>query len=159
MLGSSPWDTDFVLPPSMAASGRVRPPPELETEVTKEQAEESKSEEQMADENNKESLRSLEQQSTDVSHPQLERVRSPRRTNEDELSDDDPREHKRQTVAQTLELQKFTIGAIFATLSNIRSSVDKTVVNFNDRLSVNLTFRVVLTTFSLHTVFTPRSIW
>ena len=69
----------------------------------------------MADEDDKESLRSLEQQSTDVRHPQLERVRSPKRTNEDELSDDDTREHKRQTVALTSELQKFTIGAIFAT--------------------------------------------
>ena len=123
LTNSTPWDpkgkdttdTDFVLPPSMAASGRVSPPPGLETEVTKEQTEEPKSEEQMADEDDKESLRSLEQQSTDVRHPQLERVRSPKRTNEDELSDDDTREHKRQTVALTSELQKFTIGAIFAT--------------------------------------------
>ena len=91
--GKDTTDTDFVLPPSMAASGRVRPPPGLDTEVTKEQIEETKSEEQMADEGDKESLRSLEQQSTDVRHPQLERVRSPKRTNEDELSDDDTREH------------------------------------------------------------------
>ena len=90
----------------MAASGRVRPPPGLDTEVTKEQIEETKSEEQMVDEDDKESLRSLEQQSTDVRHPQLERVRSPKRTTEDELSDDDTREHKRQTVAMTSELQK-----------------------------------------------------
>ena len=69
----------------------------------------------MADEDDKESRRSLEQQSTDVRRPQLERVRSPKRTNEDELSDDDTREHKRQTVALTSELQKFIIGAIFAT--------------------------------------------
>ena len=87
----------------------------LETKVTKEQTEEMKSEEQMADEDDKESTRSLEQQSTDVRHPQLERVRSPKRTNEDELSDDDTREHKGQTIALTSEFQKFTIGAIFAT--------------------------------------------
>ena len=123
LLNGTPWDpkgkditdTDFVPPPSMAASGRVRPLPGLETEVTKEQTEETKSEEQMADEDDKESLRSLEQQSTDVRHPQLERVRSPKQTSEDELSDDDTREHKRQTVVLTSELQKFTIGAIFAT--------------------------------------------
>ena len=96
-LNSTPWDpkgkdttdTGFVLPPSMVASGRIRPPPGLETEVTEEQTEEAKSEEQMVDEDDKESLRSLEQQSTDVRLPQLERVRSPERTNEDELSDDD----------------------------------------------------------------------
>ena len=84
---------DFVLPPSMAASGRVRPPPGWKLRL----------------------LRQLEQQSTDVRHPQLERVRSPQRTNEDKLSDDDTREHKRQTVALTSALQKLTIGAIFAT--------------------------------------------
>ena len=66
----------------------------------------------MADEDDKESL---EQQNTDVRFPQLERVRSPKRTNADELSDDDTREHKRQTVALISELPKFTIGAISAT--------------------------------------------
>ena len=69
----------------------------------------------MADEDDKESLRSLEQQITEVRLPQPERVRSPKRTNEDESSDDDAREHKRQTVALISELSKFTIGAIPAT--------------------------------------------
>ena len=42
---------------------------------------------------------------------------------------------------------------------DVRSSVDETVVNLNDRLCVSLTFRLVLTTFGLHTVFTPWPIW
>ena len=50
-----------------------------------------------------------------MSDSQLERVRSPKRTSEDELSDDDTREHKRQTVALISELSKFTIGEISAT--------------------------------------------
>ena len=122
LLNGTPWDpkgkdttdTGFVLPPSMVASGRVRPPPGLETRVTEEQTEETKSEEQMADEDDKE-LRSLEQQNTGIRLPQLGRVRSPKRTNEDELGDDDTREHKHQTVALILELSNFTIGAISAT--------------------------------------------
>ena len=100
----------------MVASGRVRPQPALETEVTEEQTEETKSEERMADEDDKESLRSLEQQDTDVRFPQLERVRSPKRSNEDGLSDDDTRGHKRQTVALISALPKFTIGAISTTI-------------------------------------------
>ena len=56
-----------------------------------EQTEETKSEERMAGEDDKASLRSLEQQNTDVRFPELERVRSPKRTKEDELSDDDTR--------------------------------------------------------------------
>ena len=77
LLNSTPWDakgkdttdTGFILPPSMVASGRVRPQAGLETEVTEEQTEETKSEEQMADEDDKESLRSQEQQNTDVRLP------------------------------------------------------------------------------------------
>ena len=122
-LNSTPWDpkgkddTVFVLPPSMVASGQVRPPPPpgLETEVPEEQTEETKSEERMGEEDDKESLRSLEQQNTDVRFPQLERVRSPKRSNEDELSDDDTREHKCQTDALISELPELTIGAISAT--------------------------------------------
>ena len=61
-LNSTPWDpkgkettdTGFVLPPSMVASGRARPPPVLENEVTDEQTEETKSEERMAEEDDKE---------------------------------------------------------------------------------------------------------
>ena len=63
----------------MAASGRVRPPPGLESEVTEEQTEEMKTEEKTADDDDKESLRSLEQQDTDVRFPEMERVRSPKR--------------------------------------------------------------------------------
>ena len=113
--GKDTTDTGFVLPSSMVASGRARRQPGLETEVTKEQTEETKSEAQIADDDDKESLRSLEQQNTDVRLTQLERVRSPKRTNEDELSDNDTREHKRQIVALISELPKFTIGAISAT--------------------------------------------
>ena len=55
LLNSTPWnpegknttDTSFVLPPAMIASGRVRPPPGLDTEVIGEHTEETKSEEQM----------------------------------------------------------------------------------------------------------------
>ena len=43
-------------------------------------------------------------------------------------------------------------------LSNVRSSIDETVVNLNDGLSVSLTFWVILTTL-LHTVFTPWPVW
>ena len=112
--GKDTTDTGFVLPPSTVASGRVRPPPGLETDVFDEQTEETKSEERMADEDDKESPRSLEQQNTDVRFPQQERVRSPERSNEDDLSDDDTREHKGQTVALISELPKLTIGAISA---------------------------------------------
>ena len=37
----------------MAASGRIRPPPGLESEVTEEQTEEMKTEEKMADEDDR----------------------------------------------------------------------------------------------------------
>ena len=122
-LNSTPWDpkgkdttdTGFVLPPSMAASGRIRPPPGLESEVTEEQTEDMKTEEKMADEDDKESLRSLERQDTDVRFPEMERVRSPKRSTEDDLDDEDTREHKRQTVALISRIPKFTIGAICAT--------------------------------------------
>ena len=58
LLNSTPWnptskdttDTSFVLPPAMIASGRVRPPPGLDTEVIGEHTEETKSEEQMISE-------------------------------------------------------------------------------------------------------------
>lgn len=43
----------------------------------------------MGDEEDKESLRSLERQDKDVRFPQLECVRSPKRPTEDELSDND----------------------------------------------------------------------
>ena len=98
----------------MAASGRIRPPPGLESEVTEEQIEEMKTEEKMADDDDKESLRSLERQDTDVRFPEMERVRSPKRSTEDDLDDEDTREHKRQTVALISEIPKFTIGAICA---------------------------------------------
>ena len=71
-----------------------------------------KIEEKMADEDDKESLRSLEQQNTDVRFPEMERVRSPKRSTEDNLDDDDTREHKRQTVALISEIPRFTIGVI-----------------------------------------------
>ena len=58
LLNSTPWspkgkdttDTSFVLPPAMIASGRVRPPPGLDTEVIGKHTEETKSEEQMISE-------------------------------------------------------------------------------------------------------------
>ena len=58
LLTSTPWnpkgkdttDTSFVLPPAMIASGRVRPPPGLDTEVIGEHTKETKSEEQMISE-------------------------------------------------------------------------------------------------------------
>ena len=40
-----------------------------------------KAEENMADDDDKESLRSLERQDTDVRFPEMERVRSPKRVN------------------------------------------------------------------------------
>ncbi len=54
---------------------------------------------------------SLEKQDTDTRFPQQERVRSPKRSNED----DDTREHKRQTVALISALPKFTIVVISTT--------------------------------------------
>ena len=78
-------DTSFVLPPAMIASGRVRPPPGLDTKVSEEHTKEMKSEEQTTDKGDEESLRSLEQQQTDVGFP-------------------------RQTVAMASELPKLTIG-------------------------------------------------
>ena len=56
LLTSTPWnpkgkdttDTSFVLPPAMIASGRVRPPPGLDTEVFGEHTKATKSEEQTA---------------------------------------------------------------------------------------------------------------
>ena len=111
-LNSTPWDpkgkdttdTGFVLPPSMAASGRVRPPPGLESEVPEEQTEEMKTEEKTADDDDKESLRSLEHQDTDVRFPEMERI--------DDLDDEDTREHKRQTVALISEIPRFAISVI-----------------------------------------------
>ena len=58
LLNSTPWnpkgkgdaDTSFVLPPAMIASGRVRPPPGLDTEVFEEHTKEMKSKEQTASE-------------------------------------------------------------------------------------------------------------
>ena len=58
LLNSTPWnpkgkgdvDTTFVLPPAMIASGRVRPPPGLDTEVFEEHTKEMKSKEQPASE-------------------------------------------------------------------------------------------------------------
>ena len=99
----------------MAASGRIRPPPGLESEFTEEQTEEMKTEEKIADDDDKESLRSLERQDTDVRFPEMERIRSPKRSTEDDLDDEDTREHKRQTVALISKIPKFTIGAICAT--------------------------------------------
>ena len=49
----------------MAASGRVRPPG-LESEVPEEETAEMKTEEKKADDDDKESLSSLERQDTDV---------------------------------------------------------------------------------------------
>ena len=95
----------------MAASGRVRPPG-LESEVPEEETAEMKSEEKKADNHNKESLRSLERQDTDVRFPEMERVRSPKRSTEDNLDGEDIREHKRQTVALISEIPRFTIGVI-----------------------------------------------
>ena len=63
----------------------------------------------------KESLRSLERQDTDVRFPEMERVRSPKRSTEDDLDDEDTREHKRQTVALISEIPRFTIGVICTT--------------------------------------------
>ena len=107
LLKSTPWDpkgedttdTSFVLPPAMIASGRVRPPPGLDTEAFEEHTEAMKSEEPTTDKVDEESLRPLEQQHTDVRLPQLERVASSKRSNGDKLSDDDTRENKRQTAA------------------------------------------------------------
>ena len=56
LLNSTPWnpkgkgdaDTSFVLPPAMIASGRVRPPPGLDTEVFEEHTKEMRSKEQTA---------------------------------------------------------------------------------------------------------------
>ena len=45
----------------------------------------------------------------------MERVRSPKRSTEDDLDDDDTREHKRQTVALISEIPRFTIGVICTT--------------------------------------------
>eukprot|EP00434_Breviolum_minutum_P039748 symbB.v1.2.035312.t1/scaffold4706.1/size36105/1 len=120
---STPWDpkgkdttdTGFVLPPSMAASGRVRPPPGLESEVTEEQTEEMKTQEKTADDDDKESLRSLERQDTDVRFPEMERIRSPKRSTEDDLDDEDTREHTRQTVALISKIPRFTFGVICTT--------------------------------------------
>ena len=69
----------------MIASGRARPPPGLDTEVSQEHTKEMKSEEQTTDKVDEESLRPLEQQHTDVGFP-------------------------RQTVAMASELAKLTIG-------------------------------------------------
>ena len=69
----------------MIASGWVRPPPGLDTEVSQEHTKEMKSEEQTTDKVDEESLRSLEQQHADVGFP-------------------------RQTVAMASELAKLTIG-------------------------------------------------
>ena len=69
----------------------------------------------MADDDDKESLRSLERQDTDVRFPEMERIRSPKRSTEDDLDDEDTREHKRQTVALISKIPKFTIDAICAT--------------------------------------------
>ena len=70
----------------MAASGRVRPTPGLESEVFEEQTEDMKTEEKTADDDDKESLRSLERQDTDVRFLEKERVRSPKRSTEDDLN-------------------------------------------------------------------------
>ena len=64
LLTSTPWnrkdkdtaDTSFVLPPAMIASGWVRPPPGLDTEVFGKHTKETKSEEQTASELPKRSI-------------------------------------------------------------------------------------------------------
>ena len=66
----------------------------------------------MADDDDKESLRSLERHDTDVRFPEMERGRSSKRSTEDDLDDEDTREHKRQTVALSSEIPRFTIGVI-----------------------------------------------
>ena len=113
LLNSTPWnpkgkdttDTEFcTCRLQWLASGRVRPPPGLE--IPEEPTEEMKTEEKMADEDDKESLRSLERQDTDVRFPEMERVRSPKRSTEDDSDDEDTREHKRQTVALISEMSK-----------------------------------------------------
>ena len=71
-----------------------------------------RSQEKTADDDNKESVRSLERQDIDVRFPEMERVRSPKRPTEDDLDDEDTREHKRQTAALISEIPRFTIGVI-----------------------------------------------
>ena len=112
-LNSTPWDQKrkhwFRTP---AFNGCLR---SCETTWTEEETAEMKTEEKKADDDDKESLRSLERQDTDVIGFQkwngLDHLNGQLRT-EDNLDAEDTREHKRQTVALISEIPRFTIGVI-----------------------------------------------
>ncbi len=115
--GKDTTDTGFVLPPSMVASSRVRPPPGLETEVPEEQTGETKFEQRMAEEEGISEVVGTAEHRRQIP---TTGTWSPKRSNEDELSDEDTREHKRQTVALFSKVPKFTISVISTTILSMQ---------------------------------------
>ena len=132
--GKNTTDTTFVLPPTLNVSGRIREPPGLERENTEtviEQTEHESHEPHEPDDyspsiaEDMESLKSLPEGSTDVRFPETERVRSPKRPTEDDLSDEDTQETKRQTIGSLFDVSKLTACVASVTVGDTEIPVER----------------------------------
>lgn len=112
--GKDTTDTTFVLPPSLHVSGRIREPPGLERENTDTAFEQTEHAEPAPDDyspsvaEDVESLKSLPEEGNGVRLPATERIRSPKRQTEDDLSDEDIQETQRQAIGALTDLTQFT---------------------------------------------------